>query len=83
LLVSLLAFLLLVATIPWPPAIAVVSAVDDVPADVLLALLLLLFMMLLLVPAGAGVLLLTPLLLLASLLLQRHCLAYVSDCGYM
>jgi hypothetical protein len=55
----------------WPPAIAVVSAVDGIPAAVPLALLLLFFMVLLLVAAGAGVLLLAVLLLL-----QRPCLTY-------
>ncbi len=87
----MLTSLLLLATVsfpmfsllPWPPAIAVVSAVDCVPAAVLLALLLLLFMIFLLVAAGAGVLLMAVLLLLASLLLQCLCLAYVSDCCYM
>jgi hypothetical protein len=49
--------------LPWPPAIAVVSAVDGIPAAVLL-----LFLLLLLVAAGAG----SP-VVADVLMLQRPC----------
>jgi hypothetical protein len=60
--------------LPWPPAIAVVSAVDGVPTAVTLALLLLFVLMLILV--APGVLLLAVLLLPTSYYCSVLALAY-------